>query len=88
MANVWLGIDMVRQQYAGEDERFVRRYDYDEEWTIAADLGVGDDNVDVDVVGETAIVLVDGETQLEFDLPGSGESVETNNGVLVVRGTQ
>jgi hypothetical protein len=79
---------MVRQQYAGEDERFVRRYDYDDEWVIAADLRVGEDHVDVDVVGETVIVLVDGETAMEFDLPGSVESVDTNNGVLVLRGTQ
>jgi len=79
---------MVRQQYAGEDERFVRRYDYDDEWVIAADLRVGEDHVDVDVVGETVIVLVDGETSMEFDLPGSVESVDTNNGVLVLRGTQ
>ena len=79
---------MVRQQYAGEDERFVRRYDYDDEWVIAADLGVDGDRLDVDVVGETAIVLVDEETAMEFDLPGSAESVDTNNGVLVVRGTQ
>jgi hypothetical protein len=79
---------MVRQQYAGEDERFVRRYDYDDEWVIAADVGVGDDHLRVDVVGETAIVLVDEETAMEFDLPGSVESVDTNNGVLVVRGTQ
>ena len=79
---------MVRQQYAGEDERFVRRYDYDDEWVIAADLGVDGDRLDVDVVGETAIVLVDEETAMEFDLPGSVESVETNNGVLVVGGSQ
>jgi hypothetical protein len=79
---------MVRQQYAGEDERFVRRYDYDDEWVIAADVGVGDDRLRVDVVGGTAIVLVDEETAMEFDLPGSAESVDTNNGVLVVRGTQ
>ena len=79
---------MVRQQYAGEDERFVRRYDYDDEWVIAADVGVGDDRLRVDVVGGTAIVLVDEETAMEFDLPGSVESVDTNNGVLVVRGSQ
>ena len=79
---------MVRQQYAGEDERFVRRYDYDDEWVIAADLGVSDDRLDVDVAGETAIVLVDEETAMEFDLPGSVESVDTNNGVLVLRGIQ
>jgi len=79
---------MVRQQHAGEDERFVRRYDYDDEWVIAADLSVDGDSLDVDVVGETAIVLVDEETAMEFDLPGSVESVDTNNGVLVVRGSQ
>jgi len=79
---------MVRHQYAGEDERFVRRYDYDDEWMIAADVGVGDDRMRIDVVGETAIVLVDEETAMEFDLPGSVESVDTNNGVLVVRGIQ
>ena len=79
---------MVRHQYAGEDERFVRRYDYDDEWVIAADLGVDGDRLDVDVVDETAIVLVDEETAMEFDLPGSVESVDTNNGVLVVRGSQ
>jgi hypothetical protein len=79
---------MVRQQYAGEDGRFVRRYDYDDEWTIAADVGVADDRLDVDVVDETAIVLVDEETELELELPGSVESVDTNNGVLVVRGTK
>jgi hypothetical protein len=79
---------MVRQQYAGEDERFVRRYDYEDEWMIAADVGVGEDHLDVEVVGETAIVLVDERTELEVELPGSVESVDTNNGVLVVRGTQ
>ncbi|MFB6102514.1 MAG: Hsp20/alpha crystallin family protein [Haloplanus sp.] len=79
---------MERQQYAGEGERLVRRYDYEDEWMIVADLGVGDDVVDIDVVDETAIVLVEGETEVEFELPGSAESVDTNNGVLVVRGEQ
>ncbi|SDZ76109.1 hypothetical protein SAMN04488065_0102 [Haloplanus vescus] len=78
---------MVNQQYTGENEQFVRRYEYGEEWVVAADIGVNGDHVDVDVAGETAIVLVDGETQLEFDVPGSAESVDTNNGVLVVRGS-
>jgi len=79
---------MVRQQYAGADERLVRRYDYEDEWVIAADIGVGEDHLDVEVVDETAIVLVDERTELEVELPGSVESVDTNNGVLVVRGTQ
>ncbi|WP_251343238.1 DUF7127 family protein [Haloplanus halophilus] len=79
---------MVRQQHAGEDERIVRRYDYEDGWVIAADVGVADDRLTADIAGETAIVLVDGETELEFEVPGSVESVDTNNGVLVVRGTQ
>jgi hypothetical protein len=77
---------MVNEQFAGEDERFVRRYDYEDGWVIAADIGVADDRLTADVVDGTAIVLVDGRTELEFEVPGSVESVDTNNGVLVVRG--
>ncbi|GAB3322109.1 Hsp20/alpha crystallin family protein [Haloplanus rallus] len=77
---------MVRQQYAGEDDRFVRRYDYEDGWVIAADVGAADDRLATDVVDGTAIVLVDDEVELEFEVPGSVESVDTNNGVLVVRG--
>jgi hypothetical protein len=79
---------MVRQQSAGEGERFVRRYDYEDEWVIAADVGVTDDRLDADVVDGTAIVVVDGQTELEFEVPDSVESVDTNNGVLVLRGRQ
>jgi hypothetical protein len=79
---------MKRQQQAGDDERVVRRYDYEDEWVIAADLGAGADRVTVEVVDGTAIVLVDDRTEVEFDLPGASESVDTNNGVLVVRGEQ
>lgn len=79
---------MVRQQYAGEDERFVRRYDYEDEWVIAADVGVGDDLLNVDIVGETAIVVVDhGDrvSEAELDLPGPDADVAVNNGVLSIR---
>jgi hypothetical protein len=79
---------MVRQEYAGEREQFVRRYDYDDGWVVAADVGVADDRVAVDVADGTAIVLVDGRTELEFEVPDSVERVDTNNGVLVVSGTQ
>jgi HSP20 family molecular chaperone IbpA len=68
----------------------VRRYDYDDEWVVAADLGASDAAVDVDVVGETAIVVVETggrESTSEFDLPGEAASVEVNNGVLTIRGT-
>ena len=49
---------MSTQQFAGANDRFLRRYEYDDSWVVAADLGVADDAVDVDVVGTTAIVVV------------------------------
>jgi len=76
-------------QTGGADERILRRYEYDDEWAIAADLGAvadGDAAVDVDVVGETAIVIVDGETEAELELPGEAASVVAENGVLTIRG--
>jgi hypothetical protein len=77
---------MIRQQQAGEDEPLVRRYDYEDGWTIAVDLGVADDRIGVDLVDRTAIVLVDGRTEAEIDLPGTGGTAGTKNGVLVLRG--
>jgi HSP20 family molecular chaperone IbpA len=74
------------QQYAG-DERFVRQYEYDDSYVLAADLNVADADVRVDVVGTTAIVVVetgDSVTESEFELPGSDPTVETNNGVLTI----
>jgi HSP20 family molecular chaperone IbpA len=67
----------------------LRRYEYDDEWVVAADLGVDDDEVSVDIVGETAIVVVEGPgepVESEFGLPGTGGSATVNNGVLTVEG--
>ena len=75
------------QQHAGGNERFLRRYEYDDSWVIAADLGVSEDDVDVDIVGETAILVVDAGdrvTDTEFELPGEDAAVETRNGVLTI----
>lgn len=80
---------MTQQQYTGGDERFVRRYEYENEWVVAVDLGVADDAVDVDVVGTTAIVVVDDDArqfETEFELPGSAARVDVQNGVLTIRG--
>jgi len=80
---------MTQQYQTGGDGAIVRRYEGEDGWTVAADLGVGDDAVDVDVVGETAIVVVEtgsGVHESELDLPGEAEHVKVNNGVLVVRG--
>jgi len=80
---------MHSQQHAGENERLVRRYDYDDGWAVAADLGVADEAVDVDVVGRTAIVVVDAGDRVretEFELPGDADRTDVNNGVLTIHG--
>jgi hypothetical protein len=80
---------MSKQQFTDRDERFIRRYQYGDDWVVAVDVGASDDAVDVDVVGTTAIVVVadeEGVSELEFELPGDASSVTTNNGVLTIGG--
>jgi HSP20 family molecular chaperone IbpA len=78
---------MSTQQFAGGNERFVRRYEYDDSWVIAADVGLREEDVDVDVVGRTAIVVAesgDRITETELELPGEDAAVEMKNGVLTI----
>jgi len=80
---------MSKQQFTDRDERFIRRYQYGDDWVVAVDVGASDDAVDVDVVGTTAIVVVaneEGVSELEFELPDDASSITTNNGVLTIRG--
>ncbi|KAB1194849.1 Hsp20/alpha crystallin family protein [Haloferax sp. MBLA0076] len=76
------------QQFAGGNERFIRRYEYEDSWVIAADIGLSEDEIDVDIVGSTAIVVADtGDhvTETEFELPASGDvDVDVRNGVLTI----
>ncbi len=60
----------------------VRTYDYDTGRVIAVDLGTNEDIV-VDVVGNTAIVVV-GERQFEFQLPAEATDVAVSNGVFTI----
>lgn len=78
---------MTQRHSIGQQDRLARRYDYDDETVVAADLRAGEGDVSVDVVDGTAIVVVDrggDEEEFEFDLPGPAASVETNNGVLTI----
>lgn len=78
---------MNQPQAAGHDDRFVRRYEYDDHSLLAVDLPVDDEQVDVDVVGSTAILVIDHGDRLsetEFELPGTDPNVELNNGVLEI----
>ncbi|ELZ94129.1 hypothetical protein C440_10928 [Haloferax mucosum ATCC BAA-1512] len=75
------------QQFTGGDERFARRYEYEDSWVIAADVALTADEIDVDIVGSTAIVVADTGnrvTETEFELPEGDADVEVRNGVLTI----
>jgi len=78
---------MTQTQTASRGDRFLRRYEYDDHAVLAVDLPVDDEQIDVDVVGSTAILVIDHGDRLseaEFDLPGSEATFEMNNGVLTI----
>ncbi|QLG62706.1 DUF7127 family protein [Halorarum salinum] len=82
---------MNQPQHTGRTERFVRRYDYDDETVVAADVDADEDAVTVDTVDGTAIVVVErdgGEEEFELELPGPAANVDTQNGVLTIRISQ
>ena len=82
---------MNQRQFNGQTERFVRRYDYDDGTVLAADLGIDEENVHVDTVDDTAIVVLEregGEEEFEIDLPGAAANIDTQNGVLTITITQ
>lgn len=69
------------------DERLLRRYEYEDRWVVAADLGVDEDDVSVDTVGSTAIVVVDhGDdvSEAELGLPDTADAASVTNGVLTI----
>ncbi|MGQ3329122.1 MULTISPECIES: DUF7127 family protein [Halorubrum] len=71
------------------DGALLRRYEYEDGWVVAADLGADAVNVSVDTVGETAIVVIEGDgepVESEFELPGEADSVVVENGVITVEG--
>jgi hypothetical protein len=70
-----------------ETDALARRYDYGDQHVLAADLGLEDDSVSVDVVDDTVILVVAGETdeQYELDAPeGDVTRAFINNGVVTV----
>ena len=79
----------VKQTRSTDDGALLRRYEYDDRWIVAADLGADAENVSVDTVGRTAIVVVEGDgepVESEFELPGPAASIEDANGVVTVEG--
>ncbi|MUW16014.1 Hsp20/alpha crystallin family protein [Halorubrum sp. CBA1125] len=81
----------LRQTQSAGDDAMVRRYEYDDSWIVAADLGVDREDVSVDTVGETAIVVIEGAdepVESEFDLPGPADAASVTNGVVTVVGSR
>jgi len=71
-------------------ELHVSRTEHDDGWTVAADCyPLTDDDVAVEVVGDTAIVAVDTpmlQTEFDVSLPGDGGTASLRNGMVVVEG--
>ncbi|WP_049928851.1 DUF7127 family protein [Halopiger goleimassiliensis] len=61
----------------------VRTLEYDDGSVIAVDFGNSAADIEIDVVGSTAIIVADGE-QVEFELPPEASGVTAKNGVLTI----
>lgn len=69
-----------RQQLAGR-EPIVRRYEDEDELVVVADVGPVQGSVDV--VDDTAIIVVD-DDQFEVDLPAGEARAFMKNGVVTI----
>lgn len=81
----------IKQSRSTGDGALVRRFEYDDGWIVAVDLGAAAEDVSVDTVGRTAIVVIEGDgepVESEFELPGPAASTEVANGVVTVEGTR
>ncbi len=79
----------ARQTRSAGENALLRRYEYEGQWVVAADLGAAAEAITVDTVGDTAIVVIEGDVEpaeSELDLPGTAENVSVTNGVITVEG--
>ncbi|MFT4890271.1 MAG: hypothetical protein ACI9YT_001185 [Halobacteriales archaeon] len=79
---------MSSDQRARRDDRFVRRYDYDDRTTIVADLGAGTGEVSVEVLDDVVIVVDGSEDQYEIEIPDGDAEAFMRNGVLTIDVTE
>lgn len=74
----------MKQTQIDDGEQPLRRYEYDDRWVVAVDLGIHGETI-VDTVGDTAIVVpADGSEEVEFTLPGRASDTTANNGVVTI----
>ena len=77
---------MSQKHIAERDDVFARRYDYDDEEVLVADLGVSGE-ASVDVLEDVAIVVFEDEgesRQMELELPDGEAEAFITNGVLTI----
>lgn len=67
------------------DEITITKREYDGEQVIAVDFGPTGGKASLDIVDETAIVVVEGD-QFEFDVPSGASEVTVNDGILTIKG--
>lgn len=65
------------------DDIVVRTFEYDDGSVIAVDFGNAAADIELDVLGSTAIIVANGE-QFEFELPPEASDVSARNGVLTI----
>lgn len=73
-------------QAAAENQESITisKREYDGESIIAVDFGPVAGEPSVDIVEETAIVVVDGK-QFEFNVPANANKVTVNDGILTIK---
>ena len=77
---------MSLKHIAKPDGVFARRYEYDDEEVLVADLGVSGEAT-VDVLDDAAIVVFEDEDdsrQVELELPNGEAEAFITNGVLTI----
>ncbi len=67
------------------DDVTITTREYDDEAVVAVDFGLVTGEPTLDVVDDTAIVVVGG-AQFEFDVPPEATDVIVNDGILTIRG--
>jgi hypothetical protein len=72
------------EEVAGKRETIeIGEREYGDENVVAVDFGPAVDEPGVDIVDDTAIVVVDG-TQFEFEVPENASDVTVNGGILTI----
>ena len=73
-----------------DEDGIVREYNYGDEHVIVIDFGEGYGDATIDIIEDTAIVVIDGDggddgdEKVEFDLPTDATDVTANNGILTI----